>query len=212
MKYGKRLITATGVSLLALQFNAGLASAQAISASAPFNGNYVGTTSGGCSPGYPVNVGDVINWMAINNGASQSTFIPDPSQSYSNWLSGLTLSVVSPFTAIVTPAANETPIEWGIVKRSVVYGANSAVGKFDTVVPPKSPDAVYNVSQKFIVTSYPFPDGSGTGYYVYFYIPPMTNFFKYGAVFNQTSGQASSAAGVFQGNFNGCTFSFTYTQ
>jgi hypothetical protein len=218
MKAKKLLLVNSVCSLLALGLTTQVALAQTVSASGPLSGNYVGTSSGGCSPGYPAAVGDVINWMTTNNAVSQSTFIPEPSLSYSNWLAGITLSAQPPFNTVFTPGPGETVLQWGVVNRSVVYGSNSSVGTFDTVVPPKLPDVAYNQNQQFILTSYTytFPlgsgTGSGTGYYLYFYVPLFTNFFKYGVVLNQSTSLATSATGVFQGNLGGCTFIITYNK
>lgn len=218
MKAKKLLLVNSVCSLLAVGLTAQGALAQTISASGPLSGNYVGTSSGGCSPGYPVAQHEVINWMTTNNVVSQSTFIPEPTLSYSDWLASINLSAQPPFNVVFKPGPDETVIQWGVVSRSVVYGANSAVGTFDTVVPPKQPDVAYNQSQLFILSSYTFTfplgagTGSGTGYYIYLYVPLFTNFFKYGFVLNQTTAQATSATGVFQGNVGGCSFIITFNK
>jgi len=174
------------------------------SASGPLNGNYVVTRSSTCSSGIPSSSNPVVAWLVGNSGVTQASIVLDTG-TYPNWLSGIISSGSAPNLSI------ETPIQWGTVTGPVAYGANSAVGNFTGgPIPPFAPPVSYNGSSAFIVTSYPLPSGSGTGYYYYDYISPYQTFFRYGIVFSQTSGQASVAAGVSNGPSNqsypGCSF------
>lgn len=188
------------------------------SASGPLNGNYVVTRSSTCSSGVPDSnkpLPQVIDWLVGMNMVSQASIVLGAG-AYANWLSGITLS--SSGGASVPDLSAETPIQWGTVNSPVTYGANSAVGNFASSIPPFAPPVNYNASSAFIVTSYPLPSGSGTGFYYYDYIPMpgFQTFFRYGIVLSQTSGQAPSASGVSNGPRNqpapGCSFLINFRQ
>lgn len=195
---------------------AGDAAAQ--SASVPLNGNYVIAESGSCSPGLPdpnSQAQQIIAWLATNNFVSQGVFLPEPQTAYAAWLASLSLPPRNNFNAPITvPPQTETPVQWGGLNRTIMYGSSSAVGTFNPPIPPLAPpvfDDQSKLSSYFIVTSYTTAS-SVRGFYLYVYNKIMNDFFKYGTVFSQANNQSSSAAGASNGSVNGCTFMISLHQ